>query len=212
MRRQLSGVVKYCWPASCWPGEHVPQPEFGFEPAVALARDPPGRQRLRVDGAPIGKSRHGVNVGDFFKKGRRIDRREQAAALEVAGDDLRNALRGFVVAGRAAEKIRDRDRHRLDVALRDVDGDRGSTRWRERKTGQRGTAERERVAAAQALWQITRVAAEAESQIDDFIRCIRSPGSAKNLLRRSTTKQLVRIEVDFNVFPLIVVLRLKASS
>ena len=38
--------------------EHVPQPEFGLEPAVGLARDAAGHQRLRVDGAPVGKARH----------------------------------------------------------------------------------------------------------------------------------------------------------
>ena len=72
-------------------GQHVPKTEFGLQPPVGLAGDAPGRQRLRVDGAPVGKPRHGVDVDDLFQKSGRIDRRKQAAALEVAGDDLGNA-------------------------------------------------------------------------------------------------------------------------
>ena len=43
---------------------NVPQPEIGLQPAVALARDAAGDQRLRVDDAPIGKARQHVDVGD----------------------------------------------------------------------------------------------------------------------------------------------------
>ena len=87
MRRQLSGVVKYCWPVELLAGEHVPQPEFGLEPSVALPRDAAGDQRLRVDRAPVGKARQRVGVGDLLDIGRRIDRREQAGALQIVGDD-----------------------------------------------------------------------------------------------------------------------------
>ena len=48
-------------------GEHVPQPELGLQPAVALARDAAGDQRLRVDRAPVGKARHVIDVGDSFR-------------------------------------------------------------------------------------------------------------------------------------------------
>ena len=72
-------------------GEHVPQPEFGLEPAVGLPRHRSGHQRLRIDGAPIGKVRHRVDAGDVLDESRRIDRREQAAALQIGGDDLRDA-------------------------------------------------------------------------------------------------------------------------
>ena len=102
-------------------GDHVPQPELDLEPAVALARDAAGDQRLRVDRAPVGKARQRVEARDLLDVGRRIDRREQAGAAQVGGDDLRDAARGFGVARRAADEIRDRDRHRLHVALRDVE-------------------------------------------------------------------------------------------
>jgi len=36
MRRQLSGAVKYCLRRELVAAEHVPQPEFGAQPAVAL--------------------------------------------------------------------------------------------------------------------------------------------------------------------------------
>src|SRR3569833_2111734 len=75
------------------PGEHVPQAEFRFEAAIALAGDTSGDQRLRVDGAPVGKARHRVRIGDLLDEGRRVARREQARALELAGDDLRAAAR-----------------------------------------------------------------------------------------------------------------------
>ncbi len=68
--------------------EHVPQPEFGLEAAVGLAGDAAGDERLGVDRAPVGKSRRDVGVGDLLDEGGRIDRREQAAAPKVAGDDL----------------------------------------------------------------------------------------------------------------------------
>ena len=104
-------------------GEHVPEPELGLQPPVALAGDASGRKRLRVDGAPVGKVRHGVNAGDFLEEGGGIDRREQAAALEVRGDDLANALRGIVVGRGTAHEIGDGYRQRLEVALGHVETD-----------------------------------------------------------------------------------------
>ena len=56
MRRQLSGVGEILLAGELLAGEHVPQPELGLEPAVGLARDAAGDQRLRVDGAPVGES------------------------------------------------------------------------------------------------------------------------------------------------------------
>ena len=78
-------------------GEHVPQPELGVQPPVALPRDAAGDERLRIDGAPVGEARHRVDAGDRFDEGGGIDRREQAAALQVRGDDLRDAARGVVI-------------------------------------------------------------------------------------------------------------------
>ena len=87
-------------------GEHVPQPELGLQPPVALARDAAGDQRLRVDGAPVGKARHGVDVGDLFDEGRRIDRREQAAALQIVGDDLRDVARRYRLRPASRQEVR----------------------------------------------------------------------------------------------------------
>ncbi len=128
-------------------GEHVPQTELGLEPPVALPGDAAGHQRLGVDGAPVGEARHRVDVDDLFDEGGRIDRREQPAALEVGGDDLGDVARHLDVALRPADEIRHRDRHRLDIALRDVDAQN-----RERRAARRhqrgGTgAERQQAAA-----------------------------------------------------------------
>ena len=35
--------------------------------------------------APVGKARHRVGVGDLLDEGLRVDRREQAAALQIVG-------------------------------------------------------------------------------------------------------------------------------
>ena len=128
-------------------GEHVPEPELGLQAAVALAGDASGGKRLRVDGAPIGKVRHGVNAGDFLEEGGGIDRREQAAALEVGGDDLGHAKRGVVVGRGAAHEIGNGDRQRLEVALGHVEADhRGGVTGRQgQAAGQR--AERQHASA-----------------------------------------------------------------
>ena len=130
-------------------GEHVPEPEFGFQSAVVLPRNGPGDERLRVDAAPIGKPRHGVDAGDRFDKRGRIDRGEQAAALQVGGDDLGDAGCGVVVALAAADEFGDGDRQRLKIALGDIEADHrcGVTRH-ERQTAGDG-AERNRAPARQ---------------------------------------------------------------
>ena len=139
MRRKLSGVEKYCWPVSWVAAEHVPQPELGLDAAVALAGDAAGDQRLGVDGAPVGKARRHVGIGDLFDEGGGIDRREQAAALEIRGDDLGNAARRFAVGRTAGEEIRQRDRQRLDIALVEVEA---QHRARRPADSSRGSAKR----------------------------------------------------------------------
>ena len=67
-------------PGELLAGDHVPEPKFGFEPAVVLPGHTAGNERLRVDGAPVGKARHGIDARDLLDVGGRIDRREQAAA------------------------------------------------------------------------------------------------------------------------------------
>ena len=125
-------------------GEHVPQPEFGFQPAVALAGDAAGDERLRIDGAPIGKVRHVIDAGELLQERGGIDRQEQAGAFQVGGNDLGDADRGVVVAVGAAEEIRNGDRQRLEIALGDVDdGPRPRMACRQRQAAGGGT-ERER--------------------------------------------------------------------
>ena len=128
MRRQLSGAVKYCWPVELLAGEHVPQPELGLQPAVGLAGDAAGDQRLRVDRAPVGKARHRVDVGDLLDVGRRVDRREQAERRRLVAMTCVTLRAMSRLGRRAADEIRHRDRHRLDVALRDVDAEHGARR------------------------------------------------------------------------------------
>ena len=117
IRRQYSGEVKYCWPVSCWCGVDVPETEFGLEAAVALPRHAAGHQRLRVDLLPAIELRRGVDVGDALDEGGLIDRREQPAALEIVGDDLRHADADLGIAWRARHEIRDRDRERNELTF-----------------------------------------------------------------------------------------------
>ena len=46
-----------------------------------------------------------------------IDRREQSAALEIVGDDLRHADADLAIRRRSRHEIRNRDRQRREVAL-----------------------------------------------------------------------------------------------
>jgi hypothetical protein len=118
MRRQLSGTVSYCWPNR----EHVPQPELRLHAAVGLPRDAAGHQRLRVDGLPVLEARHRVDVDDLLEVGLLVDRREQAGAAQIAGDDAGDVAADLAVGrSRHAGEVGQRDRHRLHGALRDVE-------------------------------------------------------------------------------------------
>src|SRR6185295_16355392 len=90
-------------------GVDVPEAEFGLEAAVALPRHSAGHQRMRANLLPALKRRREVGIGDPLDEGGRIDRREQPAALEVVGDDLRYADADLGVTGRAGYEIRDCD-------------------------------------------------------------------------------------------------------
>ena len=68
-------------------GERVPQPELGAQPPVGLLRDAAGDQRLRVDDLPVLEARGRVGIGDLLDEGALVDRREQAGAPEIVGDD-----------------------------------------------------------------------------------------------------------------------------
>src|SRR6185437_10701535 len=96
---------------------YIPKTEFRFQAPVALPGHATGHQRLRVDGLPVLELRRGIDVDDLVDVGRLVDRCEQAAALEVVGDDLRHVDADVAVRGRAAHEVRDRDRQRLEFAL-----------------------------------------------------------------------------------------------
>ncbi len=70
---------------------NVPQAEFRLEASVTLTGGTAGHQRLRIDAAPVLELRRHVNVRDALDVGGLIDRREQSAAPQIVGDDLRNA-------------------------------------------------------------------------------------------------------------------------
>jgi hypothetical protein len=94
-------------------GEHVPQPELGLQPAVGLTGHSAGDQRLRVDGLPVGKARHRVDIRNPLDEGRRIDRGKQSGTLQVGGDHLR----------RCAPRHRPPRRRRRNSAARSASAD-----------------------------------------------------------------------------------------
>ena len=99
-------------------GIDVPQAEFDLQLAVGAGGHGARHQRLGVDDAPIGVARRHLRCRVLVGEGLRVDRLEQARPLEIGRDDLVHVLRYLrVVAG----KDRDGDRHRRDLALRDVD-------------------------------------------------------------------------------------------
>ncbi|MGX1413797.1 hypothetical protein AB7M43_003889 [Bradyrhizobium elkanii] len=102
-------------------GVDVPEPEFRLHAPVALACHAAGHQRLRVDALPVVEVRRRVDVDLLLEIGGLIDRREQSAALQVVGDHLRDADADFSIARRAGGEVRDRDRHRRELALGDGD-------------------------------------------------------------------------------------------
>jgi hypothetical protein len=102
-------------------GVDVPQAELGLEPAVALPGHASGHQCLRVDLFPTLELWRGVDIGDALDEGGLIDRREQSAALEIIGDDLRHADADLGISRRSRHEIRDRDRQRHEFPF--LDGD-----------------------------------------------------------------------------------------
>src|SRR5262249_17079824 len=129
-------------------GRHVEQPVVDVEAAVALAGEASGDQRLGVEDAPVLEPR-AIEVDGPFDERRRIDRREQARALEIGGDDLAHPARRLAVGRGAAGEIRDRDGHRLDVALGDVEPHGGAGVTQRREDGRTGGGAGQKGAAIQ---------------------------------------------------------------
>ena len=103
--------------------ENIPEAELRLVTPVGLTRKAPDDQRLGIDGAPALEVRLRIEGGDLFDEGGGIDRNEQSAALQVRGDDLRDAVRRIGIARGDRDEFRDSDRHRLKIAAGDVDVD-----------------------------------------------------------------------------------------
>ena len=149
MRRQYSGEVKYCWPASCCPVLTSHRRNSAFR------RPSPCRVMRPVTSAcaliffQLWNCGARVDVGDVLDEGGLIDRREQPAALEVVGDDLRDAGADLGVRRRARHEIRDRDRQRRDVTLGDLQLRLRRAERRQQQTRSRTRAAYQDVTAAQ---------------------------------------------------------------
>ena len=139
--------------------------------------------------APVGKARDGVDGGDPLQVGGLIDRREQSGTLQVRRDDLRHVARGGRDRAVATPtKVRQRDRHRLHVALGDVELEH-RRRLRARQCRQarrrRAAAQRHQPAAAQHLGSTA----------------VRSWLVVRRRRRRSSADHVARIEGDLDVLP-----------
>ena len=128
-RRQLSGDVKNCWPASCvW---------LTGSQSRNSARTCPSGWRATLPTvsacAPIArqsaKARRGGDARVLLQEGGRLERAEEAGAGEVALDDAGDRAREVSVALEA----RHRDRQRIERALRDVELQRLGGRRRGRR-------------------------------------------------------------------------------
>ena len=113
----IARIGEILLPGELLAGHHVPKPELCLDPSVRLLGHPAGDERLRVDDPPVGKTGRRVGIRDLLDEGLAIDRLKQAGPAKVVGDDAGDI--GAALAVR--DEIGDRDRDRLDVALRDVD-------------------------------------------------------------------------------------------
>ncbi|MGY4414998.1 hypothetical protein ACVWW4_006734 [Bradyrhizobium sp. LB7.1] len=86
-----------------------------------LPRHAAGDHRLCVDGLPVLELRRDVDIVDALDEGGLVDRGEQARALQIVGDDLRDAHADVGVGRRAWQEIGDRDRDRLEFGRVDAD-------------------------------------------------------------------------------------------
>ena len=100
----------------------IPQSELGAQFAAIhhnLARD----KRLRLDLAPIGEARFLFETGDLLDIGFRRQRIEETRTAEIIGNDGRYIGAEFLSVARTADKGRQRDRQRIDLATGYVDFD-----------------------------------------------------------------------------------------
>ena len=121
MRRQLSGVVKYCLPSSCWPANTSHRRNSAFSrPSPCLVMRP-------VTSACALMTRQSAKRGTASEL---VIFSVKACGLIGANSPLRwrllamicgDVVRGVGFGRRAGQKIGQRDRHRLHVALGHVE-------------------------------------------------------------------------------------------
>ncbi len=102
-------------------GKNVPKAELDPQPAIGLCSDSAGYQRLRVDLPPVAKPGFDIGRRDILDEALRVERPEQARAIKIGRDNPRDLLTGLAFIGAGACEGRDGDRHRLDLAVGDVD-------------------------------------------------------------------------------------------
>ena len=100
-------------------GDDVPQAELGAKPPVRFAADGADDQCLRIEPAPLGETRHRIRRRGR-REARRVERNEQAGADEIGGNHRRDVGGELRIAAKRREGG-NRDRDRLDLALRDVE-------------------------------------------------------------------------------------------
>ena len=90
MRRQFSGVVKYCKADHLAFAEDVPQPEIDVQPAIGLHGGLAGDEALRLDHAPIAEARRHVDVEIFSMKDAGLSERKRPDRSRSARHDGRD--------------------------------------------------------------------------------------------------------------------------
>jgi len=103
--------------------EDVPETEFSFVAPIGLTGKAPDDERLSIDRPPALEIGLRVEAGDLFDEGSRVNGNKQAAALQIRGDDLRDAVRRVGIARANRDELRDGNRHWLKIAAGDVDVD-----------------------------------------------------------------------------------------
>ena len=107
MRRQLSGVVNIAGRRAAGRRTRPTAEIRPVKPPVGLPVMRPMTSACALIARQSAKARHGVDVGDLLDVGGGIDRREQAAALQIGGDDLRHTVRRYRRSGPARRRNRE---------------------------------------------------------------------------------------------------------
>jgi len=101
--------------------ERVPQAELGLQPAVGLARDAAVTSAWALMARQSGKRGDTSILTIRSMKAAGSIGANQTAAPQIGVDDLADIARILAIARRAGDEIRQRDRQRLHIALRDVE-------------------------------------------------------------------------------------------